>query len=281
MPPLPDSDVSIGTWERDDFTLVVETYQYSTDVEMAGYTCEACPQPQKTHSLLNDGRQEYTKRCTECARKHQAHKRVRRMKELFVAHKPEGATAVAITLTFGDDDIDKNLPLADLRKETVKRFSKLREKCEWWKTFMHGGISSFECTKRKQGGLHPHLHIVAWTTLSYPYPIDAFRANMESYGFGMMSKIETAYTKERKRDHTGQYVTFKSYSNPEGAIFYALKYALKDSVLGHKKGRTVTKFGNLYGTKWNTTMSAYRKKLTRTRAITNDNPMPPVEWRPH
>lgn len=274
VPPVLDSGLTTRVWRTSDGATVIEdTYNLSMDVDLAGYTCEMCPQPAKTHTLLNDQRTEYTKRCTECARKHQAHKRVRRMSELFTQNRPEGATAVAITLTFGDDDIDKHADLSTLRTETVKRFRKLRERSEWWQRHMKGGISSFECTKRKQGGLHPHLHIVAWTTLRYPYPIEAFRANMEAYGFGMMSTIETAYTKERKRNHKGEFVTFKSYNNPEGAVFYALKYALKDSVLGEKKGRTVTKFGNLYGKKWDATMSAYAKKLHRIQAVENDQPM--------
>jgi len=257
LPDMLDGYVSIGTWERSSgLTLIESTYQWEEDLPLAGFTCEACEQPHKTHYSLAREAKAWTKRCTECARKHQAYKRVRRMKELFVAHKPSDATAVAITLTFGDDDIDKELDVQTLRKMTMKRFSKLREKSKWWRNAIHGGIASFECTRNKQKGTHhPHLHIVAWSGMKWPYPIDEFKQNMQAHGFGRMCTIETAYTKDKQG--------LRNYRDPEGAIWYALKYALKDSVLGTKKGRTMTKFGNLYGAKWNTELSAYKALIHR------------------
>lgn len=264
---LPDGYVSIGIWERGaDLTVMESTYQYEEDVPYAGFTCEECDQPHKTHYSIARESKAWTKRCTECARRYQAYKRVRRMKELFVAERPHGATAVAITLTFGDEDIDKKLDVEQLRKTTMKRFAKLREKSEWWRHAIHGGIVSFECTKNKQKGtLHPHLHIVAWTAMKWPYPIDAFKEAMQAHGFGRMCTIETAYTKAEDGN--------KNYADPEGAIWYALKYALKDSILGEKKGRTVTKFGHLYGTKWNTDMSNYKQLIHRYRAVEIATPL--------
>lgn len=276
-PPMQDlhnDGLSISIWERDGWPDLRQwTYEQGDDLPYAGFTCDNCPQPLVTHTALDTETRDYTKRCTDCARTHQAHKRVRRLKELFANNRPSEANAcVAITLTFADEQIDKEQKWAlkgealdTLRRETVKRFSRLRERSEWWNQTMLGGISSWECT-RKTGNYHPHLHIVAWSTLTYPYPLQTFRDEMMKHGFGMMCTIETAYTKTRaknpdgtyKKDSNGDYVTYKNHSDPEGALWYALKYALKDSLLGAKKGRTVTKFGNLYGKKWSADMSAYK-----------------------
>ena len=259
LPDMPDGYVSIGTWKRSHTTIVETHYQWEEDLPYASFTCDACPQPHKTHWLARESKA-WTTRCTECARKHQAYKRVRRMRELFMAKKPVGATAVAITLTFGDDQIDKTQPVTDLKKQTMRRFKRLRERSEWWQSHFSGGVSSFECTENaERGTYHPHLHIVAWTDMQYPYPIDAFRAEMLKHGFGWAkSKIESAYTKKPVtdnngtwlRDKDGKVITYKTYEDPAGAIWYAMKYTLKESVLGEKKGRTITKFGDLYGTKW-------------------------------
>jgi len=275
VPDMFDGNVSTGIWKRGtDFTLMESTYQWEEDIPLAGFTCGACEQPHKTHYSFARETKAWTKRCTECARKHQAYKRVRRMKELFVNNKPSDATAVAITLTFGDEDIDKTQDVQVLRKMTMKRFSRLREKSEWWRNAIHGGIASFECTKNKQTGAHhPHLHIVAWSGMKWPYPIEEFKEQMQAHRFGRMCTVETAYTAGRN----GR----KDYSDPEGAIWYALKYALKDSVLGEKKGRTTTKFGSMYGTKWNAEMSAYKALLHRYQAVDIATPPEPVKWRKH
>ena len=294
--------LSISIRQRGDGT-ALETWHYKEqeDLPYAGFTCDDCPQPLVTAHIGDYEAKDYTKRCKECARKHAAHKRIRRMTELFRYNRPlDARSIVAVTLTFGDDDIDKEQRdawddeerLRNLRQETVRRFRRLRERSDWWQSHMLGGISSFECTRNKETQrYHPHLHIVCYTTLQYPYPLDEFRHEIQEHGFGKMGTIETAYTHKRKtnkdgtfvRDSKGDYVTYKCYSDPEGALFYALKYALKDSMLAHKKGRTVTKFGTLYGKKWNTNMSAYKRMLDRryTARHAEHRPMTPVAKRWH
>ena len=288
MPDMLDGYVRIGTWKRSHTTVVETTYQWEEDLPYASFTCDACPQPHKTHYTNARESKAWTKRCTECARQHQAYKRVRRMRELFVAKKPDGATAVAITLTFGDDQIDKTETVTDLKKQTMRRFKRLRERSEWWKANFSGGIASFECTRNaKRGTYHPHLHIVAWTSMQYPYPIEEFRQHMTKHHFGVLSTIETAYTKKAVKDENGTFVrgedgkvkTYKTYKDPAGAIWYALKYALKESVLGEKKGRTISKFGDLYGTKWSVGMKPPKDEVVERLFADDTHTRMEAPWR--
>lgn len=283
---LPDGSVSTRVWQRsDDGPVIIEQhFTHGEDAPFAGYTCDDCPQPHVTTAVEVDmARMDYTQRCRSCERRYAARKRSRRWGELLLHEQPEGTAIAVITLTFADEDINKYATPEALRKESIKRHRRLREKNTFWRENVVGGISSFEFTHRdvacpetgkKRRRYHPHLHLVAYVVGGYPYDIEGLREAAVAGGFGPTFRIETAYTKEPikdkegnfRRDAKGKVITRKVYSNPEGAVFYATKYVRKDSFSTKNEGkgtRTVTRFGCLMGKKWTAAMNPRFEQVVR------------------
>lgn len=214
-------------------------------------TCINCPWPYKYDGIT------YTERCKPCNATAAARKRVRSMArfmhDTFIANTAK--SIVHITLTFGDDQIDKTKTFNDLNKIAKTKFARMRERSEYWRTTFTGGIYGFEATKRPYG-LHPHIHIVAYMstdefTKDLPFScyqqqgIAAFKKEIQKYGFGGITKIEQVY-KSVYNKVTDEYEKVYHDNDPEGAIYYAMKYCAKKDP-SQKGIRTISKFGELYG----------------------------------
>lgn len=269
---------------------IEEYYHHGEDAPFAGHTCDACPQPHVSTRVLHSMEgMDYTIRCRECERRYAASKRTRRFAELLLHEKPENTAIAVITLTFGDEDIDKFADPKLLRKETMRRHRRLREKQAAWREAVVGGISSYECTSRevecpktgkKTRRYHPHLHIVCYVVGGYPYDIEALRSAAVAGGFGPNMRIESAYTKipikdsdgNVLKDAKGRWKTRKDYTNPNGAVFYALKYTRKEAEGSNEEGkgtRTTTKFGCLMGKKWTAAMNPRFETMVRKYTATH------------
>lgn len=234
-------------------------------------------------------RMDYTQRCRSCERRYAASKRTRRWAELLLNEKPSQTAIAVITLTFGDADIDKYATPEALRKETIRRHRRLREKQAFWRENVVGGISSFEITCREETcpetgqvkrRYHPHLHLVCYVVGGYPYDIEGLREAAVAGGFGPNMRIESAYTKipikdkdgNVLKDAKGRWKTKKDYTNPNGAVFYALKYSRKDAEGSKEAGkgtRTTTRFGCLMGKKWTAEMNLQFMKIVRRYSATH------------
>ena len=198
-------------------------------------TCVNCPWPYKY-----DGNQ-YTQRCNPCNTAAAAKKRVRNMAQfMHECRTPKHKQIVHITLTFGDDQIDKTKTFNELNIIAKEKFARMRERSHYWRTTFTGGIYGFEATKRPYG-LHPHIHIVAYSTTD---DYTDFTEEIQKHGFGGITKVEQVYQSVYNK-RTDEYE--KVYNgNPEGAIYYAMKYCAKKDPT--QKGiRTISKFGELYG----------------------------------
>lgn len=283
---LPDGSVSTCVWQRSDDgpVTIVQHFTYGEDAPFAGYTCDDCPQPHVSTGVEVDmARMDYTQRCRSCERKYAASKRTRRWAELILHEQPEGTAIAVITLTFADEDINKYATPNALRKESIKRHRRMREKNTFWRENVVGGISSFEITHReetcpktgqKKRRYNPHLHLVAYVVGGYPYDLEGLRKAAVAGGFGPVVHINTAYTKTPikdkegnfRRDREGKIVCYKDYTNPQGGVFYATKYVRKDSVSSNNEGkgtRTTTRFGCLMGKKWTAAMNPRFEQVVR------------------
>lgn len=282
---MPDGSVSTRVWQRtDDGPLIIEQhFTHGEDAPFAGYTCDDCPQPHVTTSIAAWGKADYTKRCKRCSRRHAAAKRTRRYGELLLHYQPPNTSIAVLTLTFGDDDIDKYGDPDSLRKATMLRHRKLREKNTFWRENVIGGLSSYETTVKIEScpetgvetrRYHPHLHIVAYVVGKYPYDIEGLREAVVAGGFGPTFRIEDAYTKvpikdsdgNILKDREGKWICRKDHKDPKGGVFYALKYTRKDSLRPGDEGkniRTTTRFGCLMGKKWSADMNQQFEEVIR------------------
>jgi len=165
-----------------DFTIGPEGRGWSAGENVAGFTCEECPNPHRPVSAVRTGDSTfrgkeqkpvktegwvYTKRCTDCERKIKRWQNGRAMAERAITVAgvhPEAVRVAFVTLTA------PNYDSALSEAEATRLFKK--EVSDWRRTVgveehVLGGIDYFECTTNPDdGSRNAHCHGV-WVMRSY------------------------------------------------------------------------------------------------------------------